>query len=600
MKYSLALLTLALSLVTSSSWASSEAQGEAVTAGGPRLSPFECYGRYESATGNRTMSQIRVELEKKLDQLAEEGEPATVRAMKSCVIARLKQRLGDTDAGEWFEKSIELDPNEPGYELFFGMYWSGARGARAPVLEEAETHFYRALDKLEALEKSGKAAEYHAVVREWTEKRLLVLYQQDGQPLLPWKAYEYDGSGRSAIGAFASVRALISKDTRDFFYNSESRTFTGERLFAESDVRAARALTPREIWDLARAPLRTQLDGRLRLRHNFVGALDLLYSRQTAEAAQIESFYNPTSNFVDVGVQQLGAGYERVFPLYPLFDFRLAGSYRRVERRGVMEFLPNRTETFDMVEVKPSFSRFIGSDKLTLDLVYVRMDISDLPGGVPEQAMRDKIIRGGKLEYALYSPVTFPAFPFGSAEPFRSATRGWSFYVGAVQDDETYGLRRVTRRDLYAGTRFDGPDRWAAQLQGTYYQSRTTVIDPNEAEPVERTDTRQNFSSAKASLILQARGIDEQALPGIAPSAAGFSPDMLNFVVPLHFEAATEGPNDYDNFRGGAEVWFKVFQKGIGGTAFLLTAGYDAQYFYNIDKLMHLVSGGVRMGWGDL
>lgn len=592
----LALLALTWGATAS---AKSLTPGEVEGASGPRLNPFECQGRYEAATGNRTMAQVRVELQKKFDQLAE-TEPASVSAMKYCVIARLKQRLGDSDAGEWFEKAIATDPAEPGYELFFGLYWSMARGARAPVLELAETHLYRALDKLEELRQAGLYRDYHQTVEDWTKKRLLVLYQQDGQPLLPWKAYEQTGAGRLAPGAFASAQLRLSQDTRDFFYNSEMRTFTGEKLFAQSDVRADRPLTDRETWDLARAPLRGQLDTRLRLRHNFIGAVDLLYSAYQSRSGQIESFYMPTTNFVDVNVAHLGAGYERVIPLYPLFDLRLAGNYKRIERSGATEFLPERREQFDSFELKPSFSRFVGSDKITLDLTYVNMNITDLPGGVPEQALREKIIRGGKLEYALYSPLTMPAFPFGSGEPYRAATRGWAFYVGALQDDETYGVRRVVRRDLYAGTRFDSPARWALQLQGTYYQSRTIFVDPNQAAPQERTDTTQNFASARGTAIYQYRLLDPDRTPGIGDSALGFAPDMLNLVIPVHWEAAVEGPTDYENVRGGAELWFKFFQQGIGGTAFLLTVGYDAQYSYNLGKTMHLFNAGLRMGWGDL
>jgi hypothetical protein len=480
------------------------------------------------------------------------------------------------------------------------MYWSMARGARGPVLEAAETHLYRALEKLEALEARGARRDYHDVILDWTHKRLVVLYQQDGQSLLPWKAYRQSSSGRTAPGLFGSLQARMSRDTRDFFYNSEARTFTGEQLFAESDVRAQRELTSRELWDLARAPLRTQLDARLRFRHNAVGALDVTYEDHHAQAAQIESFYAPTERLADVRVEQLGAGYERVVPLGSLFDVRLAGSYRLIERRGVVEFLPDRNERFGMFKLNPGVSRFFGSDKLTADLVYVKMDITDLPGGVPEQALREKIIRGAKLEYTFYSPLTVPAFPFGTAEPYRAATRGLSLYAGGVQDDETYGLRRVTRHDIYGGSRYDGPGSWAAQAQVTYYRSRTTFVDPNAVIPRETTDVSQGFSSVKSTLLFTHRIVDEETLPGVTPTQLGFGADMMNVVFPIHWEVATTGPKHFENVRGGLEVWLKIFQYGAGGTPLLFTAGYDAQYFYNLGKTMHLMSGAIRLGWGDL
>jgi hypothetical protein len=47
-------------------------------------------------------------------------------------------------------------------------------------------------------------------------------------------------------------------------------------------------------------------------------------------------------------------------------------------------------------------------------------------------------------------------------------------------------------------------------------------------------------------------------------------------------------------------VWAKVFGTGIGGTAVLMTAGYDYQYFYKIQKSMHMAHAALRIGWGDL
>jgi hypothetical protein len=84
---------------------------------GPEINPYECLGRYEAATGNRSMTQVRAELEKRLNPLFEGPEPQTVKAMKACVVAMLKSRLGDSDAAEYYEMAVENDPEEPGYEF---------------------------------------------------------------------------------------------------------------------------------------------------------------------------------------------------------------------------------------------------------------------------------------------------------------------------------------------------------------------------------------------------------------------------------------------------------------------------------------------------
>src|SRR5450755_2953662 len=91
---------------------------------GPEINPYECLGRYEAATGNRSMTQVRAELEKRLHPLFEGDEPHTVRAMKLCVVAMLESRLGDDDAGEHYARAVQENPEEPGYELFYGMLYS--------------------------------------------------------------------------------------------------------------------------------------------------------------------------------------------------------------------------------------------------------------------------------------------------------------------------------------------------------------------------------------------------------------------------------------------------------------------------------------------
>src|SRR5205823_3015491 len=123
------------------------------------------------------------------------------------------------------------------------------------------------------------------------------------------------------------------------------------------------------------------------LRLNVLGAFDFIHEYNSSPKSQISSFYlNPAPNFEipvnDITVQQLGGGYNRVFPLYPLFDARIEASVQRVKRKGIVEFLPERQETFNLYEVKPSLSRFLGSDKISIDGVYVLLNMADEPGGI--------------------------------------------------------------------------------------------------------------------------------------------------------------------------------------------------------------------------
>ncbi|HEY0713852.1 MAG TPA: hypothetical protein VGF45_14325, partial [Polyangia bacterium] len=417
------------------------------------INPFEALGRYEAATTNRNISQIKHELAVRLAFKPDANESNTARAIRMCVIGRLKKRLGHNDAYDYLTQAIELDPIEPGFELWAGEYWTGARGSKRPVTERTERHFSRGLEKLKNIKKAGKHKEYHDIVESWIHKQLIVLYQQDGQPILPWKAYPQRGiSGLYAPGLSLQSMFQVSADTRDFWFNNEMRIFTAEAAWASSDLRGRgplKQITDREIYDIARAPIRWQADNRVRLRHNWLGALDLAHSYFHSYKSQVTSYYTPSGPYNDVTVHQFGPSYERVFPLYPLVDFRLAASYRRVHRNGVIEFLQNRdisNEDFNFYEVKPSISRFLGPNKLTIEGVYADLRLPTNSAAPPGEGARRKLIRGVTFEFGLYTPLVLPTFESGSFGTYRTPTRGWYFYGGAVQDEEVYGIKTVTAR----------------------------------------------------------------------------------------------------------------------------------------------------------
>lgn len=592
----------------------------------PEFNPYECLGRYEAATGNRTISQIKQELKKRTPELDNKDEPKSVNAMKHCVVAMLMSRTGDGDAPKHYEIAVQNAPQEPGYELWFANHYSMFRGARSPVTETAEVHYYASLKKLEALRGSGKYRAYHAVVEEWTKKRLMVLYQQDGLHLIPGKQYPQKPQALYRPGVSIGAIAGLSKDTRDFNRKgdwNEMRTFTLEREFASSDVRAGGANRPEpyfkglrdfEVYAIPRAPLRYHLDAKLRYRQNPIGTLDFTFDQSHAEQAQITGFYFPAgcgldktklcteldgskNGLNDVDVRQIGGAYERVLPLYPLFDAKVGLSYKRVHRTGVVEFLPNKAEDFNLFEGKLALSRFVGSDKITAELGYAYFDMPLGVGPVPEQ-QRSRHIRSALLEYALYSPLVLPSFAAGEPSFLRTPTRGWYFYTGIVQDDELYGFRTVTKRDIFLGSRFEGSGAFDISLQGTYATGKQTFSNADTGMLF--SDPTQEFAGFRSNLTPQVRIINPDAIPGIA---WGFDSLMLVFPV-SHDLGLKQASKDYENIRAGVEMWGRMFSPVLG-PAFLVTAGYTYQNFYNINqgrnpKGMHLFMLNLRMGWGDL
>ena len=268
-------------------------------------------------------------------------------------------------------------------------------------------------------------------------------------------------------------------------------------------------------------------------------------------------------------------------------------------RRGAIEFLPNKEEKFNLFEAKPSVSRFLGSDKLTLDGVYALLNVTDVVGGIPEERLRKEYIRAVRLEYALYSPLVLPTVEGGELTTYRTPTRGFYFYGGFMQDDQVYGVRTVTRRDAYLGTRFEGPGAYDLTLQGTLYTSRTTYVEPNDLVPVVRVDpAHRPRATAPRWWCSAVLSIPTRRL--VYPRPRGLCSGHGEPGVPRDARPGALGAQGLRELSGGREGWLKLFGTGIGGTALLMTVGYDYQYFYRIVKSVHMAHASLRIGWGDL
>ena len=549
--------------------------------GAPDRNPFGCRGEAEAIARDLLPDEIADEIRKR--SAAQPNEDPHEAARRYCVVAELMRRVGDVRAPSYYEKAIAADPDEPGYELWYGYYYRNVRGAAGPNLEQAEVHHYRALEKLDRRRREAGATDFDPATYDWTQRGLLTLYQTDGAPLLPAKAYGYAPDGLQAPGLFLSAIFSMSGDTRDFYRSSEVRNFTSEELFAASSMRLNRPLTATEKYDLIRAPLRLENYDRLRFRHNSFGALDVTYHYFDAQQLQIDDFAKP-NHFVDVQASEIGAAYDRVFDLYPLFDLHLRAALRHVARTGVVEFQPTQEQSFFLYEASPTLSRFIGPDKIALNFTYVLMDISALTTGVLSERARGETIRSAYLEYAMYRQVPL-------------ATRGWYFFAGYADDSQVYGQRQVMRRDLYGGTNLKGIGAWDLGLQGTVYTGNTYYVDPSGMAMDLLEDRSQANAQYRTTLLLARRLIDEDTVPGVPQAHAGLAPASLVLVIPVSHDVALVGPSDYEDIRVGGELWAKLIGTGFGGTTLLLTGGYDYQYFYRQTKSMQLAHLDVRVGW---
>ncbi|HEY4106803.1 MAG TPA: hypothetical protein VGM44_23040 [Polyangiaceae bacterium] len=574
-------------------------RAHAANVDGPEINPFACQGDAEAVEDDRSVSQMVDELNKKLDPPVEPGDPATVRANKYCVIAQLKTRVGQSDAIDWYKKAIETNPDEPGYDMFAGKYYAGARGAKGQVLETAETYLYRALEKLDRLKAEHRYRDYHAIVEDHVRKQLLVLYQQDGLPLLPWKAYKQHPSGLNAPGVAVSEQFRISHDTRAALGANDTGGFTAEAgLFK---VRTGRNPSARNEYDIARQPLRLGSDTQVNLRQTDIGEVSFLYSWERDYKAAITAFANP-EGLNDIKVNIAGVEYKRVIPLYPAFDFMLDAKVTEVHRTGVVEDLADCEQDFPVYEFHPALSRFISSDKLTLSGTYVFMDIPDVTCGTYAQAQeylrrRGRQITAVNLEYAIYSPLLLPSLGLGSLRPYRTPTRGLYLNAGYVNDNEVFGDVRVLNNTVFGGARLEGP--------GPYDLGFTEILNMASGTQVVSSgmeDPNADISGTilRSTVTVSRRLINPDETPGVPNSWGPFASHSLNWVFPLSYDAVLSSYKRFENFRAGTQLWWQVFGTGLGGATFLTTVGYDYEYFYHLNKHTHNVFLTARLGWRDL
>ena len=547
---------------------------------------FSCLREARAFVQEHSAGEIRAERDRWLAIRAGADEPAVVTAHRWCLIAELMRSLGDDGASGYYARAFAAT-GDPGYELRLADYFHTIRGPRGALVEHAGHHYQAALDGVRARANNPGASD--DAIAGWATRGLQLTYQQDGFAVLPWRA-----SREARTGSWPSLAVMVGGrigfDTNDTPVDMSSpaqvddaRRFTSEAMFAASALRTARPLRDDELQAIARASLRTELMARGRLRSRPLGAIDVWYRQAEVDGGEITNFQQPmTVN--DIATSELGAGFSRRLDLSPVFDLSLAGNYRRVHRVGVVEAAPEQAQDFHMLELRPAVARFLGPDKLSLAATYAVMAIPDVTSGVLAERARGRTIASLDVDYAM-NRLSLRPFEWPALRAF----------AGIAQDDETFGTRRVRRRDVYLGLGASGLRRWDLTGEVAVFSGEVEVRPQDLGQPA-GDDPQQSNAQLRTTLVLLRRLIDEDA-PGPPRDTRGFRPSSLNLVATMRHDVALRGLAAYENVRGGLELWAKVFVSSLRGTAVLLSAGYDNQYFYTIGKDLHIVHLDVRMGW---
>lgn len=562
-------------------------RGYAQAAADTSTSAFACMGEAQAFVTTHDADEIRAERDRWLDH-PEPEETAARAAQRSCVVAELLRSIGDGSAMVFYRRAIAAS-REPGYELRLADYLRNIRGPGAPLIEQAELHYAAALAGVRA--RSAAPGIVDATIEDWATRGLLLIYQQDGLPVLSGRRFPYTHLTSSWPGLAVMAGGRIAFDTNDTPVDlasppavDDARRFTEEAMFAASSYRKAQPLRGDELQAIARAPRRIDWMARGRIRASPVGAIDVWYRHGEIHDGEITSFAQP-KQFNDTNASELGTAFTRALDLYPAFDVLLTGDYRRVHRVGVIEGSPEQAQDLDQITARPAVARFLGPDKLSLAGTYTFLRIPDVTGGAIADRSRGRRIASLDLDYALNRFLHAPIWLLSL-----------HMLAGAAQDNETFGRRVVRHRDAYLGLQLTRMHAWDITVQSTLFTGAVEV-QPMDTEQSVGEDPQQSNAQYRTTLVLVRRLIDEDAHPGLPPEILGVRPSMLNVVLTARHDARLRGLFAFQNVRVGLDLWAKAFATKLWGTAFLMSAGYDNQYFYSIKKDLHIVHFDLRMGW---
>jgi hypothetical protein len=522
----------------------------------------------------RNLKSIRKEIHRIIDTAAD----TPLDAYSNCVVAELMKRVGDSRATHYYQAAINADDSEPEWELLYADYLRNFRGAQRPLFHQAERHYLEALSKLKRLREDRRWNPDYAELQDRVERGLVALFQQDGVPLLHSSLQTGDGTAveKPAV-LFASINRA-SESINDFDRVDDVRALTSEALFSSSRQRQNKSLSDAELFGLVRSRPKFETLNRVRFRPGDVPVLDVFYTHRQITDAQVTSFFRP-GEFNDFRLREFGVALEESLPVAKVFDLYLRGSYKRSERRGLIEFFPGNKEHVDQFEATAAMSRFVGPDKAVLESVYLRQNIH--PDQPNPPSIRNRQIIAATFTYQIFRPLPFLEAVYGQ----RFETRGLHLSGGAALDQERFGATEIQKRDFFVGASLRGLGRFDFTLQPTVFKARVTG------------DKSQTNSQYRTNFNVLYRFLDEEREPGIPDKKLGVHWAFVHLVVPLRHDITLQGLNAFENFDAGVQLDTKFFTTGRRRTTFLTSVRYEFQRFYKLNRNLNSFGFSIGMGF---
>jgi len=358
-----------------------------------------------------------------------------------------------------------------------------------------------------------------------------------------------------------------ARSTTDFDEADDTRNFTSEALFSQSQTRLNRSLTNEELTKIIRTKEQFETFNNLRFRLTNSFAIDVSYKYREIDDAQITNFFEP-NQFNDVNLNEYGVSIQSSFNAKP-YNFLVRGTYKQAAREGVIEFFPNRNEDINHYEVNAAISRPFGDNMMTLYPTYVfqdiNMDISN-PYDKEREILALTLTYGKQADIRRLEEAVRPISSIENIFERRFDMRGMKFFSGIVYDKETYGDVDVKQNDYFIGTSFA-------------LKPIDITIEPGIFTYKVQKDGSRDNAQYRTNVIIYYQ-INEAVL----------------LSVPFRHDIAIDGPDDFENWKLGTELSFSLTSKERPITKFYTSLRYDYQRFFNVEEDLNLFSINISLG----
>lgn len=206
--------------------------------------------------------------------------------------------------------------------------------------------------------------------------------------------------------------SLYGPAAPDVDRTSDVRDLTSAAAFSKSWLN--RPLTQAELKALVRPMTPLEGTGRMRSGYQSAPIVDFFATKATTDDAGVTDSYRPNS-FNDINLPHFGVAIEKPFVISGNTDALLRFAYHRVNRDGLIEFLPRSREHISQYEASSALSNYVGPDRLNLSYIDINLGATNLQ-------KPDREIISGTPTYQIFRPLSW-----------TNANGATSYYFTAVR-----------------------------------------------------------------------------------------------------------------------------------------------------------------------